>query len=108
MFELRYDVEYSDEQYEYYDIYKDGKPYYKDKKSNIILSFEIDRHRKTIQFINVTDKIIDELLFDKHELYFLILSLYDELDIEDYKVINNNLLSNVLDYVLKDAIEKRD
>jgi hypothetical protein len=102
LFELRYDAKFSNKHYEYYDIYKDGKPYYKDdKRLNNVLSLEISRHKKTIKFINVTDEIINKLLFDKQELYLLILSLYDELDIENYRVINNNLLSIELDCILK-------
>jgi hypothetical protein len=101
LFELRYDIQYSDEQYEYYDIYKDGKPYYKDEGLSYILSFAIYRYNKTMKFINVSDKIINELLFDKHELYLLILSLYDELDIEGYRVTGSDLLSNELSCALK-------
>jgi hypothetical protein len=109
MFELRYDVQYSDEKYEYYDIYKDGKPCYKDKESNIVLSFEVDRYKKTIQFINISDEIINELFFDRYELYLLILSLYDELDIEGYRVLCEDLLSNGFKHALEEAmIEKRN
>jgi hypothetical protein len=101
MFELRYNVEYSDEEYEYYDIYKNGKPYYKNKEFNIILSFEIDRCSETIQFVNVTDNIIDEILFDLNELCQTILIIYDELDIKGYEVSSDDSLSNELDCVLE-------
>jgi hypothetical protein len=108
MFELIYDIEYSNREREYYDIYKDGKPYYKNKNANFILSLAIYRYSKTMKFINVIGKRINELLFDRHELYLLILSLYDELDIEGYRVIGNDLMSKELGCVLKDAVEKRD
>ena len=106
MFELRYNVEYSDEKYEYYDIYKNGKPCYKVEWANIVLSFEIDRYKKTIRFINITDEIINEMHSDRQELYNTILSLYDELDIKGYKV--KVIGSDLLSHGLKDIIEERD
>ena len=72
MFELRYDVEYaefSNDLYEYYDIYKDGKLYYRNKNINSVLSFEVDRKAKTIRFVNMTDEIYIEISPDRHELY---------------------------------------
>ena len=101
LFELIYDSKYSNKKYEYYDIYKDGKHSYKVKEANFVLSFKIDRHKKTIQFINVTDDVINEILPDIHELYQTILSLYDELGIEGYEVSGDDLLSNELDCVLE-------
>jgi hypothetical protein len=103
MFELRYDTIYSDEKYEYYDIYKDGKPYYKYENSDCILSFEIDRYRKDMQFINISDEIINEIFSDRQELYSLILSLCDELEIKGYEVVGYDLLSKRF----KDVIEGR-
>lgn len=105
MFELRYDTKYSEKTYEYYDIYKDGKPYYKYEilggLLSFLLSFEVDRYNKTIQFTSIEDEIINEICSDRQELYLLILSLYDELDIKSYKVIGSDLLSNEF----KDIIE---
>jgi hypothetical protein len=101
MFELIYDVKYSDIIYEYYDIYKDGKPYYKDKRLSYLLSLQIDRCSETIQFVNVTDEIYIEISSDRRELYKTILSLCDELDIKDYKVIGKDLLSKELYYILE-------
>lgn len=106
MFELRYDVVYSDKIYEYYDIYKNGKPCYKVEWANIVLSFEIDRYKKTIRFINITDEIINEIHSDRQELYNTILSLYDELDIKSYKV--KVIGSDLLSHGLKDIIEERN
>jgi hypothetical protein len=102
MFELRYDVLFSDEHYEYYDIYKDGKPYYKYEDSDCVLSLEVDRYKKDMQFINISDEIINEIFFDRQELYSLILSLYDELEIKGYEVLCHDLLSKGLEDVIKE------
>ena len=104
MFELVYDTEYAElanDFYEYYDIYKDGKPYYRNKDINSVLSFEVDRKAKTIRFVNVTDEIYIEISPDRRELYKTILFLCDELDIKDYEVIGDDLLSKELYYALK-------
>lgn len=106
MYELIYDVVYSDKIYEYYDIYKDGKPYYKYENLDCIFSFEVNRYKKTIRFINITDEIINEIHSDRQELYNTILSLYDELDIKGYKV--KVIGSDLLSHGLKDIIEERN
>lgn len=89
MFELSYDFNpiYADDPYRYYDIYYNNEPILKNKDNTYCpLCLSIMEAEKRIEIINASKDIYFELHDIKHELYDLIVSLIDELDIHDYSI----------------------
>lgn len=112
MFELRFDsensFEYEHEKHEYYDIYLNNQPVHRDEYA--ILSLLVDRENKRIEMINVSEFVFCRIgETRRQELYNLITSLIDELNIRDYSIYfindpidHNELMTNELAKVLYD------
>lgn len=112
MFELRFDsensFEYEHEKHEYYDIYLNNQPVHRDAYA--ILSLLIDRENKFIEIINASEFVFCRIgETRRQELYNLIASLIDELNICDYSIHSiddpidhNELMTNELAKVLDD------
>lgn len=122
MFELRYDSEnsggyitssgYEEYGYDYYDVYLNNEPVYTEPKPNTfepsILSLAINKEEKYIEIVNASEHVfytIGEI--KRQELYNLIMSLVDELNIRDYSIFvvkdpwdNNDIMTNELANVL--------
>lgn len=122
MFELRYDSEnsggyitssgYEEYSYDYYDVYLNNKPVYTEPEPDTfepsILSLAINKEEKYIEIVNASEHVfytIGEI--KRQELYNLIMSLVDELNIRDYSIFvvkdpwdNNDIMTNELANVL--------
>lgn len=111
MYELRFDTINSDDNWEYYDIYLDNIPIYKEQvitSEEIILSLSIDKRDKSIEMINVSEHTFFQIRHTKNELYQLIVSLIDELEIRDYCIYildppegHNDIMTNELAYEIE-------
>ena len=120
MFELRFDTENSLEEimmfsgyieysYEYYDVYLNGEPVYRELNPNpidpAILSLAINRREKYIELINASEHIFYRIGSSRYKLYDLIISLMDELEICSYRICimeppddHNDIMTNELAY----------
>ena len=111
MYELRFDTINSDDNWEYYDIYLDNIPVYKEQvitSEEIILSLSVDKRAKSIEMINVSEHTFFQIRHTKNKLYQLIVSLIDELEIRDYSIYildppdnQNDIMTNELAYEIR-------
>lgn len=113
MYELRFDAENSDENWEYYDIYLNNIPIYKDPVITVyndtaILSLSVDKRDKSIEMINVSEHVLSQIRSSRYKLYDLIISFIDELDIRDYCIYvldppegYNDIMTNELAYEIE-------
>lgn len=111
MFELRFDAINSDDNWEYYDIYLDNIPIYKERivtSEEIILSLSVDKRAKSIEMINVSEHTFFQIRHIKNELYQLIVSLIDELGIRNHSIYimeppdnHNDIMTNELAHEIK-------
>lgn len=122
MFELRYDpvnsVRYitsggcEEFSYDYYDVYYNNEPVYRefehDDLEPAILSLAINKEEEYIEIVNASEHVFYTLgEIKRQELYNLIMSLVDELNIRDYSIFvvedpwdNNDIMTNELAKVL--------
>jgi len=122
MLELRYDSEnsgiyitadgYEEHSYDYYDVYLNNEPVYTDLEHNYfgpsILSLAINKEEEYIEIVNASEYVFYTLgEIKRQELYNLIMSLIDELNIRDYSIFvvkdpwdNNDIMTNELANVL--------
>ena len=130
MFELRFDAEnslgtiissgYMENHYEYYDIYLNGEPVYRELtitpyNDDAILSLSINRQEKYIELINASEHIFYQIGSSRYQLYDLIISLMDELEICSYRIYimeppdsHNDIMTNELAHEIEKVYPEYD